>query len=345
MSRAVTEGILRGFRDGPLTSTSLLANAPDAGRALARWKELLGATARRRIAFRRRCGAASTTTTAALRPGHSPEPDRGPPLDGRALSGRVARRQGPFSRHFFASSGGSAATAAAAAPRWPRNSPARCSSSLDHGLQATHLNGHQYVELLPTIRGLVGELLEKFHIRVVRVAAEPSLWPLVFRRGLRPSAAVFAAAQQFFARQFRRRMMRLDAAHADAFFGTALAGRIGMGRMREFLASGLGATAGLSSSAPGATTTPRVVPGLSSSAVNTVGQANRGTLQSRPVGGLMEICLHPAEADAAAAVAGWHDPSAALRPQELQMLVSEELAEYLIARSARLGRLSRLADP
>ncbi len=216
---------------------------------------------------------------------------------------------------------------------------------LDHGLQLTHLNGHQYVELLPTIRGLVGELLEKFHLRVVRVAAEPSLWPMVFRRGLRPSAAAFAAAQQFLARQFGRRMMRLDAAHADAFFGTALAGRIGMGRMREFLASGLGATAGLSSSAPGATTTPRVVPGLSSSAVNTVGQANRGTLQSRPVGGLMEICLHPAEADGAAAVAGWHDPLAALRPQELQMLVSEELAEYLIARGARLGRLSRLANP
>ena len=31
MNRAVSEGILRGFRQGLLTSTSLLANAPDAG--------------------------------------------------------------------------------------------------------------------------------------------------------------------------------------------------------------------------------------------------------------------------------------------------------------------------
>ena len=33
MSRAVTDGILRGFQYGLLTSTSVLVNAPDAGRA------------------------------------------------------------------------------------------------------------------------------------------------------------------------------------------------------------------------------------------------------------------------------------------------------------------------
>ena len=40
MNRAVTDGILQGFRQGLLTSTSLLANAPDAGRALAEWDRL-----------------------------------------------------------------------------------------------------------------------------------------------------------------------------------------------------------------------------------------------------------------------------------------------------------------
>lgn len=39
MNRAVTHGILRGFRLGLLTSTSLLANAPDAAR-LREWKRL-----------------------------------------------------------------------------------------------------------------------------------------------------------------------------------------------------------------------------------------------------------------------------------------------------------------
>ena len=97
---------------------------------------------------------------------------------------------------------------------------------LERGIQPTHLNGHQYVELLPTIRDVVAELLDTFHIRVVRAAAEPSLWPMVFGRGLRPSGMVFAAAQQYFARQFCRRMDRLAVGHADRFFGTALAGRI-----------------------------------------------------------------------------------------------------------------------
>ena len=40
MSRAVSEGILRGFSHGLLTSTSLLANAPDAARAMTQWTEL-----------------------------------------------------------------------------------------------------------------------------------------------------------------------------------------------------------------------------------------------------------------------------------------------------------------
>ena len=40
MNRAVNEGILRGFRHGLLTSTSLLANAPDAAWAIQQWKTL-----------------------------------------------------------------------------------------------------------------------------------------------------------------------------------------------------------------------------------------------------------------------------------------------------------------
>ena len=40
MSRTVTDGILRGFRQGLLTSTAVLANGPDASRALEQWKAL-----------------------------------------------------------------------------------------------------------------------------------------------------------------------------------------------------------------------------------------------------------------------------------------------------------------
>ena len=40
MNRAVTAGILRGFTHGVLTSTALLANAPDAEPALVAWSAL-----------------------------------------------------------------------------------------------------------------------------------------------------------------------------------------------------------------------------------------------------------------------------------------------------------------
>jgi predicted glycoside hydrolase/deacetylase ChbG (UPF0249 family) len=40
MNRAVTDGINRGFTHGLLTSTSLLANAPDASQALKAWQQL-----------------------------------------------------------------------------------------------------------------------------------------------------------------------------------------------------------------------------------------------------------------------------------------------------------------
>jgi len=150
----------------------------------------------------------------------------------------------------------------------------------------------------------VGELLEKFHIGVVRVAAEPSLWRILVRCGPRPSAAIMAAAQQFFAGQFRRRMVRQRAAHADVFFGTALAGRIEMQRLRAFFRSSF---------------PPRCR--------------------------LAEICFHPAEAAGAPAADDWRDPLAACRPRELELLVSGELAEYLFAGGARLGRLAALAEP
>ena len=45
---------------------------------------------------------------------------------------------------------------------------------LDRGHQPTHLNGHQYIEMLPVVGPTVESLLKKFHIPVVRVAWERS---------------------------------------------------------------------------------------------------------------------------------------------------------------------------
>ena len=169
---------------------------------------------------------------------------------------------------------------------------------LDHGLRPTHLNGHQYIELLPAVSAIVPAMLEKFGIGLVRVAAEPSLGSLIFGRGLGIKGTVLAAGQQLCAGRFRRRLTRLGIPYPDAYYGTGLAGRIHLARMRAFL---------------------------------------------RRRYGLAEICLHPAEAtteDAEKPAEGWNDPLATLRPRELEMLVSAELAAELTAREVKLGRLS-----
>ena len=40
MNSAVSDGIIQGFSEGLLTSTSLLANAPNAAAAIDEWKRL-----------------------------------------------------------------------------------------------------------------------------------------------------------------------------------------------------------------------------------------------------------------------------------------------------------------
>jgi hypothetical protein len=57
---------------------------------------------------------------------------------------------------------------------------------------------------------------------------------------------------------------------------------------------------------------------------------------------VIEIGLHPALAanEERQATDAWHDPLAALRPRELELLASSELEELLVAQTCRLGRLT-----
>ena len=50
MNPAVSDGIIQGFEVGLLTSTSLLSNAPDAARALDRWRQLESRRSQGRLA-------------------------------------------------------------------------------------------------------------------------------------------------------------------------------------------------------------------------------------------------------------------------------------------------------
>jgi chitin disaccharide deacetylase len=298
LNRAVSEGVLRGFREGLLTSTSLLANAPCAQWALQQWKGLL--------AERAAGSLPSAATREKLHDSDQPF-DLGAHLNltqGRPLSGsryppelldRVGRFPGVLSLFFRLRRHGNKFHAAIRA-ELERQLQVLC----DHGLQPTHLNGHQYIEMIPAVSEVVPELLAKFAIKSVRVAREGSLLQSTVLRG-QIGKWPLAAVKRVFAERFRARIDALGVAHADAFFGTAHAGGVDLRLLRRFLAS--------------ATEDRLMEIGLHP------GEASDGEL--------------PAErAD------GWHDPLACSRPDELRMLLSAELPACLEAAGRLLARLS-----
>lgn len=329
MNRAVTEGVLRGFREGLLTSTSLLANAPDAGRALQQWKALLAEH------------AAGKLPSAAAR-ARLDDPDRsfdlgvhlnltqgrpllasypGELLDSHnrfpgvsALFVRLWRYGGKFQ--------------AAIRAELERQIQLVC----DQGMQPTHLNGHQYIEMLPGVAPIMPELLGRFGIKTIRVAWEGSLWRSTVLCGQFwkwPMARVKRA----FAERFRARMDALGAAHPDMFFGTVHAGGIDLDLMRRFLTSG---SVSERQSVPcSGRACPRCLPS------DMAGKPARYSDARCP---LVEIGLHPGETaedeSPQERANGWHDPLAALRPKELQMLCSAELAAFMQSVGWRLGRLA-----
>jgi predicted glycoside hydrolase/deacetylase ChbG (UPF0249 family) len=170
----------------------------------------------------------------------------------------------------------------------------------DHGIKPTHLNGHQYVEMMPETRSIVPILLQRFAIPSVRVPIEPSLWRSVLCARFQPWKCPMGWLKQRFARRFLEQVERHGIAHADRFCGTMHAGRVDMRLIRSFL-------------------------------------------HGREKASLVEIGLHPAapvEGPAENGGGGWNDPLASARSNELQLLVSDELAEFVKLEGLRLGRVA-----
>jgi len=300
MNRAVSDGILHGFRQGLLTSTSLLSNAPDAARALSQWKELLAEQAAGGLPsadLRRRLGDPDVPFDLGVHLNLT----QGRPLDDRypaALLDPQGRLPGVFS--LFARlrrSGGKWREAIRA--EWRRQIEFLC----DHGFRPTHLNGHQYVEMLPATAELVTELMERFGIKAVRVACEPALLRNVALHGFQIAKWPLARVKHAFAARFRRLIDARQIAHPNAFFGTAHAGGVDLKLLQLFLASG---------------------------------RSHRfieiGLHPSRPA----EEPAPQEQSD------GWRDPLAFSRPKELQMLISADLPRCLECHSRRLARLQLL---
>jgi chitin disaccharide deacetylase len=233
MNRAVNQGILRGFRDGLLTSTSLMSNAPDAAWALEQWKELAkdriggqlpSADARRRL----------DDPDVAFDLGVHLNLTQGRPLSGSAYPAELLDVEGRFPSVF-------ALFARLSRPDRQRHAAIRTELELqlqflaDHGLRPTHLNGHQYIEMMPVITHMVPDLLERFGIKTVRVAREPALWRTTVLRG-QFCKWPLACVKRWFAQRFASRMDALGVSHPDAYFGTAHAGGVNIPLMRRFLA-------------------------------------------------------------------------------------------------------------
>lgn len=301
MSRAVSDGILQGFEQGLLTSASVLTNGPDAHRALGAWQILAQAqqgghlpskTLRRRLDDPRR--AFDLGVHLNLTQGRPLTRDF--PSELLDEDGRFPGPLGFFRRlHRHGR-------------RLRRQIEAELSTQvevlLDHGLSPTHLNGHQYIEMMPVVSSLIPRLVEQYAIPAVRVPLEHRAWPDSWLPGLRAANALLSLVKRIYARRFAAWVRRRRIPHADVFFGSSHAGLIDLRLMRRFLAL-------------------------------------------RRSFSLAEVAMHPganARAnDTAAAGDGWDDPLAELRPRELKLLTSPELAEIIERNGLRLGRFGDLA--
>ncbi len=305
MNRAVNEGIFQAFEQGLLTSTSLMSNAPAADGALERWRELESRRSQGNLAsMARRERLHDPAQPFDL--GIHLNLTQGRPLIGTRYAAELLDANGCFAGIFSLfrrlRRGGAAADAMHPySVAIEEELTCQVQFMLDRGHRPTHLNGHQYIEMLPLVGRVVESLLKKFHIPVIRVAWEQSwrqsfVWP-----GISTSQWLIGGVKKAYAGRFRRQMHGNKVVFADAFFGTMTAGTTSLATIRAFLTAMRDfqlAEIGLHPAAASDTT------------VNAV-----------------DAC--------------WSDPLARLRPRELKMLLSAELDEVLAAGGCRLGRLGR----
>jgi predicted glycoside hydrolase/deacetylase ChbG (UPF0249 family) len=302
MNRSVTAGIIHGFTHGLLTSTSLLANAPDAHAALGAWRLLEGKRAGGRLP--------SAEARARLREPAQPfelgihlNLTQGRPLT-RGYPPQLLDDAGHFCgigkvfRHL----------------RRPRRRPAfdnalrselsaQIEFLLDHGIRPTHLNGHQYIEMLPGLRETLRSLVVRYRIESLRVAREGGLWRTTLLNGLQVKNWSLAQVKRFYAGRFLQEARQWEVNFPNAFFGTSHAGRVDLRVMRQFLASGR--------------RSELIEIGLHPATATTPGEAPT--------------------------TAAWDDPLAHHRPHELALLTSPELVDLLHSRGLSLGRLAGFA--
>jgi chitin disaccharide deacetylase len=240
MNGAVNAGIAGGFRRGLLTGTSLLVNGPAAESAAEIWSNL----------ERERQLGSLPSNAARLR---LREPDR--PFDlglhlnltqGKPLTdgypNELRNADGTFCGVWRLASV-SFRSGTRHRKAIGREIGEQLARGRDLGLTFVRVDGHQYVEMLPMVADVLGEQLSHHGIKHVRTASEPHLGRTTLGEG-RVAAWLLALVKRRFAERYVRRMRGQGFAGTDLFFGTAHAGRITSGKLRQFLgAIGDGETA------------------------------------------------------------------------------------------------------
>jgi chitin disaccharide deacetylase len=310
MNGDVTEGILRGFQHGLLTSTSLLANAPDAARAIREWQRLQQAR------------LSGSLPSAAIRR-ELCEP-RAPFELGLHINLTQGRPLTPGYPHElldhqgrFVGIGRLFATLRRRCPQHESALFAELSAQLefllDHAQRPTHVNGHQYIELLPGLRPVIRELIARHQIPALRLAREPGLLGSTLLYDFRPSHWCLARVKRFYADRFETEARDWSVSLPQAFFGTSHAGRINLELVRRYLRS--------------AADCRLIEIGVHPATDSQESRAQAGQHSNDPL-------------PSVARESGWNDPLAALRPQELGMLTSPLLAELVQEFGLSLGRLA-----
>jgi predicted glycoside hydrolase/deacetylase ChbG (UPF0249 family) len=302
LNEAVTRGIIEGLSSGLLTGTSLLTNAPAAPLAVDQWKRLEQLRAGGGLpaaAMRSNLGDGSLPFDLGVhlnltqgRPLTAPRyPEELLDADGRFLSpGRLFRKLLVGGRRWRPALGNELA--------------AQIEWLLDRGLRPTHLNGHQYAEMMPVVGELIPGLARRYGIGWVRAACEPGHLRHSLSPGLRLANCGLSSIKHHYAVRFRRALHAAGIRHPDAYFGASHAGRIDLPLMQRFLRLARSHAVSEIAFHPGR------LPSLSE-----------------------ESAMLESE--------GWHDPLAAARPRELGLLGSPELSELLLANHFRLTRFDQ----
>jgi predicted glycoside hydrolase/deacetylase ChbG (UPF0249 family) len=301
MNDLVSAGILRGFREGLLTSTSVLANAPGCSWALAQWKDVQSQFSQGCLTSRE----ARRLLADSVRPfdlGIHLNLTQGRPLTGERYPRPLLDRDGLFPGVFRL-----ATLLMTSGSRFhqPIHDELRAQIEvlLDSGFSPTHLNAHQYVDILPVVAAIVPKLVRRYEIPIVRVPWERRLTATTLVRRFEPANWCLAQVKRMFAFHHLVEMRRRGMAHPAFFFGTSHAGRIDLNLMRSFLA---GAGEGITE------------------------------IGMHP-GSPAPLRFATNDTD------GWHDPLAAMRSAELSLLTSPELVTLLESQEIHLARLSDLS--